>query len=247
MKVFFFFLLFFSLCVEFSRGQKEITEVNVGVVTDVGTSYSDVAMLCINMSLADFYSSRPQFQTRLVVNIGDSRNDVLGAAAAALELIKIKKVKAILGPWTSMQAHFLIEIGQKSQVPIVSYSATSPFLTSLRSPYFFRATYEDSSQVNAIKAIIKLFGWREVVPVYIDNTFGEGIMPRLTDALQEINVRIPYRSVIALNATDHVISMELLKMMTNPTRVFIVHMYSTLASRFFIKAKEIGLMKPGYV
>uniref|UniRef100_A0A1J3FSN4 Glutamate receptor n=6 Tax=Noccaea caerulescens TaxID=107243 RepID=A0A1J3FSN4_NOCCA len=241
----FFFFFFF---VELSRGQNNrLTEVNVGFVTDVGTSYSDVSMLCINMSLADFYSSRPQFKTRLVVNIGDSRNDVIGAAAAAIELIKNKQVKVILGPWTSMQAHFLIEIGQKSQVPIISYSATSPSLTSLRSPYFFRATYDDSSQVHAIKAIIKLFGWREVVPVYIDNTFGEGIMPRLTDALQEINVRIPYRTVISLNATDTEISAELLKMMTMPTRVFIVHMYASLASRFFIKAKKIGLMKPGYV
>ncbi|CAH8263411.1 unnamed protein product [Arabidopsis lyrata] len=249
-KVFFFILLFFfsSFKVEVSRGQNNgRTKVNVGVVTDVGTSYSDVAMLCINMSLADFYSSRPQFQTRLVVNVGDSKEDVVGAASAAIELIKNKKVKAILGPWTSMQAHFLVEIGQKSRVPIISYSATSPFLTSLRSPYFLRATYEDSSQVNAVKAIIKLFGWREAVPVYVDNTFGEGIMPRLTDALQEINVRIPYRSVIALNATDQDISVELLKMMTMPTRVFIVHMYSSLASRVFIKAKEIGLMKPGYV
>ncbi|KAF8044868.1 hypothetical protein N665_6188s0001, partial [Sinapis alba] len=249
-RVFFFALLFFIsvFFMELGRGQNNRrTEVNVGAVTDVGTTYSEVAMLCINLSLTDFYSTRPQFQTRLVVNVGDSRNDVVGAAAAALELIKNKQVKAILGPWTSMQAHFLIEIGQKTQVPVVSYSATSPFLTSLRSPYFFRATFEDSSQVNAIKAIIKLFGWREVVPVYIDNTFGEGIMPRLTDALQEINVRIPYRSVIALNATDDEISVELLQMMTMPTRVFIVHMYSSLASRVFIKAKEIGLMRPGYV
>ncbi|CAL9233880.1 unnamed protein product [Arabidopsis halleri] len=247
-KLFFCFLLFFFFCLEISRGQNNgKTQVNVGVVTDVGTSHSEIAMRCINMSLADFYSSHPQFQTRLVVNVGDSKNDVVGAATAAIELIKNKQVKAILGPWTSMQTHFLIEIGQKSRVPVVSYSATSPFLTSLRSPYFFRATYEDSSQVLAIKAIIKLFGWREVVPVYIDNTFGEGIMPRLTDALQDINVRIPYRSVIALNATDQEISVELLKMMTMPTRVFIVHMSSSLASRVFIKAKEIGLMKPGYV
>ncbi|KAL1204546.1 Glutamate receptor 2.3 [Cardamine amara subsp. amara] len=204
-------------------------------------------MLCINMSLDDFYSSRPQFQTRLVVSVGDSRNDVIGAAAAALELINKNQVKAILGPWTSMQSQFLVEIGQRSQVPIVSYSATGPFLTSLRSPYFLRATYEDSFQVHAIKAIIKLFGWREAVPVYIDNTFGEGIIPYISDALQEINVRIPYRSVIALNATDQEIYVELLKMMAMPTRVFIVHMYSSLASRFFTKAKEIGLMKPGYV
>ncbi|KAL9841887.1 putative periplasmic binding protein-like I [Arabidopsis thaliana] len=246
-RVLFVLLLFFF--VNFSRGRQNNirTEVNVGVVTDVGMMHSDIEMFCINMSLADFYSSRPQFRTRLVINVGDSRDDVVGAAAAALQLIKNSQVKAILGPRNSMQANFLVEIGKKSWVPIISYSATSPFLKSLHSPYFFRATYEDSSQVNAIQAIIKLFGWREAVPVYIDNTFGEGIMPRLTDALQEIDVRIAYRSVIALDATDHEISVELLKMMTRPTRVFIVHMYSSLASRFFIKAKEMGLMKPGYV
>ncbi|CAA0371084.1 unnamed protein product [Arabidopsis thaliana] len=243
--LFFFYVLFL---VELSKGQSSrITEVNMGVVTDVGTMHSDIEMFCINLALADFYSSRPQFQTRLVPDIADSRNDVVGAAAAALKLIKNKHVVAILGPWTSMQAHFMIDIGQKSRVPIVSYSATSPFLTSLRSPYFFRATYEDSFQVKAIKSIIKLFGWREVVLVYIDNSFGEGIMPHLTDALQEINVRISYRYVISLNATDYEISLELSKMMTMPTRVFIVHMPSSLASRVFTKIKKIGLMKPGYV
>ncbi|KAF3581117.1 hypothetical protein DY000_02034371 [Brassica cretica] len=218
------FFISIIILVELSRGQNDRkTEVNVGVVTDVGTVLSDIEMRCISLSLADFYSSRPQFQTRLIPNIADSRNDVVGAAAAALKLIKNK------------------------QVPIVSYSATSPSLTSLRSPYFFRATYEDSFQVNAISSIIKLFGWREVVIVYVDNTFGEGIMPHLTDALQEINVRIPYRSVISLNATDHEISLELSKMMTMPTRVFIVHMSTSLASRIFTKINEIGLMKAGYV
>lgn len=165
----------------------------------------------------------------------------------ALDLITKKEVKAILGPWTSMQAQFMIEMGQKSKVPIVTYSATSPSLASIRSQYFFRATYDDSSQVHAIKAIIKLFGWREVAPVYVDDTFGEGIMPHLTDALQDINVRIPYRTVISPNATDDEISVELLRMMTLPARVFVVHIIELLASRFFAKAKDIGLMKQGYV
>ncbi|KAL9300575.1 hypothetical protein AtNW77_Chr2g0243801 [Arabidopsis thaliana] len=78
--LFFFYVLFL---VELSKGQSSrITEVNVGVVTDVGTMHSDIEMFCINLALADFYSSRPQFQTRLVPDIADSRNDVVGAAAA---------------------------------------------------------------------------------------------------------------------------------------------------------------------
>ncbi|PRQ24212.1 putative periplasmic binding protein-like I [Rosa chinensis] len=67
---------------------------------------------------------------------------------------------------------------------------TSPSLTSLRSSYFFRFTQNDSSQVKAISAIVKAFGWRQVVPIYIDTEFGEGIIPYLTDALDEVDVFI---------------------------------------------------------
>ncbi|KFK29761.1 hypothetical protein AALP_AA7G175600 [Arabis alpina] len=247
-KNFALILLFFVVFLtQVREAQNRATDIKVGIVNDVGMAYSNMTLLCINMSLSDFYSSHPETQTRLVTTIVDSKNDVVIAAAAALDLIANNEVKAILGPWTSMQTQFMIEIGKKSQVPIVSYSATSPFLTTIRSPYFFRATYDDSSQVQAIKAIIKLFGWREVAPVYVDDTFGEGIMPRLTDALQEINVRIPYRTVISPNATDDEISLELLRMMTLPTRVFVVHIVELLASRFFARAKEIGLMKQEYV
>ncbi|CAA7015271.1 unnamed protein product [Microthlaspi erraticum] len=238
-------LLFFLMQVR--EAQITATEVKIGIVYDVGMATTNMSLLCINMSLSDFYSSHPETRTRLVTTIVDSKTDVITAAAAALDLITNEEVKAIIGPRTSMQAQFMIEVGQKSQVPIVSYSATSPFLASIHSPYFFRATYDDSSQVQAIKEIIKVFGWREVAPVYVDNTFGEGIMPRLTDALQEINVHIPYRAVISPIATDDEISLELLRMMTLPTRVFVVHFFGLLAFRVFAKAKELGLMKQGYV
>ncbi|WZZ76554.1 hypothetical protein YC2023_087924 [Brassica napus] len=144
------------LLVHVGEGQNAATDVKVGIVNDVGTAYSNMTLLCINMSLSEFYSSHPETRTRLVTTLVDSQNDVVIAAAAgthnsylhyavsskvfflhnrtflgidydaALDLITNKEVKAILGPWTSMQAQFMIEIGQKSQIPIVSYSATSP-------------------------------------------------------------------------------------------------------------------------
>ncbi|XVE80459.1 hypothetical protein DITRI_Ditri14bG0141300 [Diplodiscus trichospermus] len=145
-----------------------------------------------------------------------------------------------------MEANFVINLGNKSQVPIISFSATSPSLTSLRSPYFVRATQNDSSQVRAIAAIVKAFGWRQAVVIYVDNEFGEGIIPYLTDALQEINARVTYRSAIPLSATDDQISQELYKLMTMATRVFVVHVSSSLGTRLFAMAKQIGMMKEGY-
>ena len=153
----------------------------------------------------------------------------------------------MLGPENSMQTNFIIQLGSKSQVPILSFSATSASLTSIRSPYFFRGALNDSSQVGAITAIIKAFGWREAVPIYVDNQYGEEMIPSLTDALQAIDTRVPYRSVISPLATDDQIEKELYKLFTMQTRVFIVHKLPSLGSRIFEKANEIGLMNKGCV
>ena len=74
-------------------------------------------------------------------------------------------MQAIIGPVISMQADFVIDLGEKAQVPIISFSATSPSLSSIRSPYFVRAAQNDSSQVRAISAIVQASGWRQVFPI----------------------------------------------------------------------------------
>ncbi|KAJ6373290.1 hypothetical protein OIU76_027597 [Salix suchowensis] len=222
--------------------------VNVGLVLDLDSDLDGkIALSCIEMALSDFYATHGDYKTRLVLNTRDSMKDVVGAAAAALDLIKNVEVQAIIGPTTSMQANFVIELGEKAQVPIISFSASSPSLTSIRSPFFFRATQNDSTQVNAISALVQAFGWREAVPIYIDNEYGQGVIPYLTDALQAVDARVPYRSVISPSATDDQIVAELYKLMTMQTRVFIVHMFPSLGARVFAKAKEIGMMSGGYV
>ena len=146
-----------------------------------------------------------------------------------------------------MQAKFIINLGEKAQVPIVAFSATSPSLTSLQIPYFFQAAQNSSSQVKAISAIVQAYGWREVVPIYTNNEYGQGMIPFLIDALQEVDARVPYRSVIPPLASNDQIGEELYKLMTMQTRVFIMHLPIDLGSRLFTKAKEIGMMSEGYV
>ncbi|GKU87448.1 hypothetical protein SLEP1_g1844 [Rubroshorea leprosula] len=56
--------------------------VNVGVVLDMDMWVGKLGLSCINMALQDFYSYHGNYATRLVLNIRDSRGDVVGAAAA---------------------------------------------------------------------------------------------------------------------------------------------------------------------
>ncbi|KAG6626647.1 hypothetical protein CIPAW_15G065100 [Carya illinoinensis] len=224
---------------------KTFIPVKVGVILDLDTWKGRMGQSCIKMALSDFYASNSHYKTRLVLDTRDSKNDVVEAAVAALYLIKNTEVQAIIGPQNSMQANFVIDLGEKAQVPLISFSATSP---SLRSEYFFRVAQNDSAQVKAISAVVKAFGWKQVVPIYIDNEYGEGIIPFLIDALQDVDAHVPYRSVIAPLATDDKISEELYKLMTMQIRVFIVHMSQiNLSSWLFTKAKEIGMISEGYV
>ncbi|KAM5548452.1 hypothetical protein ABKV19_000059 [Rosa sericea] len=232
------------------NAQNTTIPVNVGVVLDFdsgGGKTAKVYLSCIEMALSDIYASHPYFKTRIVLSTRNSKQTVVGAAAAALDLIKNAEVLAILGPETSMEASFIVNLGDESHVPILSFSASAPYLTSLRSPYFFRITQTDSYQVKAISGIVQNFGWRQVVPIYVDNMYGEGIIPFLIDALQDVDAHVPYRSVISPSATGDQIIKELYKLMTMQTRVFIVHMKPNLCSKLFSMAKEIGMMSKGYV
>ncbi|MCL7043737.1 hypothetical protein MKW94_019580 [Papaver nudicaule] len=162
------------------------------------------------------------------------------------DLIKTEGVQAIIGLTTSAQIVYMMHLGNRSQVPVVSFSATSPSISPSQNPYFIRTTLNDSSQVNVIAAIIKVFGWREVVPLYADTEYGKGIIPYLIDAFQNINTRVPYRSVFPSSAIDEQIDDELNRLTRMQTRVFILHVTAPLGVRIFPKAKEIGMMSKGY-
>ncbi|KAK3018304.1 hypothetical protein RJ639_002922, partial [Escallonia herrerae] len=163
-----------------------------------------------------------------------------------LSLLKDERVDAIIGPQKSEQANFVMDLGERAHVPIISFSATSPSLLPQPPYYFSKTAQSDDTQVGAIAAIIKSFHWKDIVMIFEDTVYGKGIVPYLANALQDIDARIAYRSVFPLSASDDFILKELYKMMTMQTRVFVVQMSHSLAARLFLNAKKIGMMNKGY-
>lgn len=162
--------------------------------------------------------------------------------------MKNEKAHAIIGPQRSSEAKFVINLGEKAKVPIISFSATSPSLspTEHENKFFVRSAYDDSSQVKALASIVKAYGWREIILIYEDTDYGSGLIPYLIDALQEFDTRVRYRSVVSSNANDNEILMELEKLKKNPTTIFLVHMTAPLSSKLFKQAKIAGMMSEGY-
>ncbi|KAM0880689.1 hypothetical protein ACQ4PT_033393 [Festuca glaucescens] len=219
-------LPFFSLSVAQNVTQREAGILNVGAILNLQSLVGKIARTSILMAMEDFYAVHRNYTTKLVLHIRDSNGDNIQAA--------------------SEEATFVSNIGNKSQVPVISFTATNPALSSTNVPYFLRATLSDAAQVNSLAALIKAYGWREVVPIYEETDFGRGIIPYLVDALQEVGASMPYRSGISQSPNSDQVEQELYKLMTMQTRVYIVHMSSSIGSILFTKAKELGMMSDGY-
>ncbi|XP_062220525.1 glutamate receptor 2.8-like [Phragmites australis] len=221
-------------------------QVRVGVVLNMASPVGPRGRVGIEMAVEDYYAARPSSKTRIALRFRDSGGDVLGAASAAVDLIKNEQVQAIIGPPTSAEAEFVAYIGNRTHVPILSYSATSPALSPAQTPFFVRTAANDSFQAAPVAAVLAAFGWHAAVVAYEDSPYGSGILPALADALQGVCARIMDRTAVPADADDDRLDAVLYRFMAMPTRVFVVHMNPSLAARFFRRARNAGMMSVDY-
>ncbi|XP_074586347.1 glutamate receptor 2.7-like [Curcuma longa] len=251
------FLLFYISCsalffsffagrrrVVFAQALATARPVDVGVILDLESLTGKRSLTSISMAVDDFHAAHGDNKTGVVLHVRDSKGSAVGAAEAAVDLLKNVHVSCIVGPPTSTEAAFVVHLGNRTRVPIVAFSATS---AALRSPFFVRAAPSDSVQVPAIAALVRHFAWRQVVPIYTDSDYGTGVVPSLIDALQDAYVRVPYRAVIPAAASVDDLDGVLRRLKDMPARVFVVHALPDLGIRIFRLATELGMMTAGYV
>ncbi|XP_020587935.1 glutamate receptor 2.7-like [Phalaenopsis equestris] len=166
---------------------------------------------------------------------------------SGIDLLKAFGAEAIIAPQQSAEARFVMKIGDKAHVPIISFSELSPHFSTKESPYYIQTSLADSTQARVISSIVQEFRWNQVVPVVEDSGYGNGILPYLIDSLQEINVHVPYGSKIPSSATEEQILKELIKLKKMQTRVFIAHLTSNSGLQFFSIAEKEGMLEEGYV
>ncbi|KAK3133387.1 hypothetical protein QOZ80_6AG0535890 [Eleusine coracana subsp. coracana] len=228
-----------------SRGQPPTT-VTVGLIVDAASPVGKIANTTIPMALDDFYAAHPNSSTRVQVLTHDSGGDVVAAASAALQLMTVHGARAILGPQSSVESSFVAELATRAEVPVVSFSATSPSVSPSSSGSFFvRAALSDAAQASAIAALASHFGWRRVVPVYQDDDYGAAFVPYLVDALTEAGAEVPYRCALPASASEDAVLAAVYRLESEQTRAFVVHARPALAERVFAAAQEAGMMSAG--
>ncbi|KAL3535321.1 hypothetical protein ACH5RR_003782 [Cinchona calisaya] len=241
---------FFAVAAEGDEGRNAAAaptyfSVNIGAVLNHNSSMGAMVDLCISMAIWDFYAVHSDYRTRLVLHRKDAQ-DELDVASTVYDLMKNEEVHSILGPQKFTEDNFIVELGGKAHVPVISFNAISQSLSYPQSPYYIRTTPDDSNQAKALTALCRGFEWHEAVILFEDSDFGTRFISELYNAFQKYDTRVAYMVGISTSSADHYIKKELKRLNTMQTRVFMVHMNAVLGSRLFLLAKNAGMMSEGY-
>lgn len=157
-------------------------------------------------------------------------------------------MQAILGPHTWEEASLVAEIGNKAQIPVLSFADTTPQWATKKWPFLLQALPNQNAQMKAIAAIIQSWEWHQVIVIYEDNdSLLSEVIPHLSDALLEFGAEISHTVALSPYASSSSLSIELERLKGEQHRVFVVHLSLTLAVRLFERAKEMNMMEKDYV
>ncbi|KAI9094197.1 hypothetical protein K1719_026779 [Acacia pycnantha] len=157
------------------------------------------------------------------------------------------EVVAAIGPQSSGIAHIISHVVNELHVPLLSFGATDPTLSSLQYTYFVRTTHSDYFLMNAVADVIDYFGWKEVIAIFVDDENGRGGIIALGDALQKKRAKISYKVAFAIGASTSDLSILLNAVNLMESRVYVLHVNPDTGLSIFSLAKKLGMMGNGYV
>ncbi|XP_042387693.1 glutamate receptor 3.5-like isoform X1 [Zingiber officinale] len=221
-------------------------EVNLGALFNFGSTIGRAAKLAVELAVEDVNSDpRVLAGTRLNLLAQDTKCSGFLGTVQSLQLLE-KNVVAIVGPQSSGIAHVVSHIAHELHVPLLSFAATDPALSSLEHSYFVRTTQSDYFQMNAIADLVANFGWRVVTAIFVDDDFGRGGINALEDALMKKHIEISSKAAVPPNAETSAINDVLLKVMLKESRIYVVHVNPDSGLKVFSVAKSLGMMAAGY-
>ncbi|XP_071733844.1 glutamate receptor 3.6-like [Rutidosis leptorrhynchoides] len=221
--------------------------VNIGSILTFNSIVGKVSKIALEAAV-EHVNNDPNVLngTKLKLTIHDSNFNGFLSIMEALQFMETDSV-ALIGPQTSVLAHMISHVVNELQVPLLSFTATDPTLSSLQYPFFIRTTHSDLFQMAAIADIVEYYEWRQVVAIYVDDDDGRNGITSLADQLAAKRCKISHKATIKPNSTRADIRDVLLQVAFLESRVLIVHTYADLGLDILEVGQYIGMMDSGYV
>ncbi|EHA8587112.1 glutamate receptor 3.7 [Cocos nucifera] len=220
--------------------------VNIGAVLTYDSFIGGVAKAAIEAAVADVNSNKSVLGgTRLNLVMENSNCSVFFGSLGAFSVLE-KQAIALIGPQSSAVAHMISSISNGLQIPLISFAATDPTLSSLEFPFFLRMTHSDSYQMAAMADVIDYYGWRQVIAIFVDDDYGRNGMYYLDDELAKKMSKI-YKIALPVKATrDKILDVLQKSRMIGP-RVYVVHVTPDSGLEIFSAAQDLQMLTEEYV
>ncbi|XP_077246921.1 glutamate receptor 3.3 isoform X2 [Tasmannia lanceolata] len=223
--------------------------VHIGAIFALDSTIGRVAKLAINAAVEDINAnSSVLVGTKLVLTMQDSNCSGFLGIVETLRFMETNIV-AIIGPQSSVTAHVISHVANELQVPLLSFAATDPTLSSLQYPFFVRTTQSDLFQMTAIAEVVDYYRWKQVIAVFIDDDYGRNGVAALGDKLEERRCKITYKAALppGPELTRSSIIDILLKVELMEPRVIVLNVNPDSGLTVLSVAHYLGMMGNGYV
>lgn len=223
------------------------SSVNIGAVFAFDSVIGRVAKEAMQMAVSDV-NADPTVLKGTILNLipKDAVCNAFLGAIGAFQVLE-KGVAAIIGPQSSAVAHTISQIADALQVPLVSYAATDPTLSSLQFPFFIRTTQSDVAQMTAMADLIDFNGWKEVIAVFLDDDYGRNGISALGDELEKRRLKISYKLALSIKFDLDEITNLLNQSKVYGPRVYVIHVNPDPKLRIFSIAHKLQMMTKDYV
>lgn len=220
--------------------------VNIGAVLTYDSFIGGVAKAAIEAAVADVNSNKSVLGgTRLNLIMRNANCSSFLGSLGAFSVLE-KQAIAIIGPQASTIAHIVSSISTGLQIPLISFAATDPTLSSLEFPFFLRMTHSDSYQMAAVADLIDYHGWRQVIAIFVDDDYGRNGIYALDDELAKKMSKM-YKFALPIKATrDKILDVLQKSRMIGP-RVYVVHVTPDSGLEIFSAAQDLQMLTEEYV
>ena len=196
------------------------------------------------------------------IAIEDIRSDTLSDTAIVLatynsssprdviektcELIN-QNIPVLITVSNSPNTKLQIDTAQQLHIPVLSISATNPFLNTEATPFLFTLLPSDFYQSEVIYDILVRYEWYEVTLMSSTDSYGINGLLRLHDLLGQ-NDRFHINEIVYIQSSSSSYGIqELEKLKFSLSRVIVLNCPASSSAEILSKAEKFGMLTEGFV
>ncbi|CAF1565261.1 unnamed protein product, partial [Adineta steineri] len=116
-------------------------------------------------------------------------NDIMVTFNHTCQKVSTSNIAGFVGPAYSNEARYVASFAYRLGILDVSYSTTSPDLSTIDTGAFYRVSPSDEKTVLGIKILFQQYKWKSCIIVYQNDEFGYNGMHLLSQKLSEMHIK----------------------------------------------------------